>query len=423
MTLKDEKLKLNSVIYEEAADWIVELRESEVDDRMRERLDAWFRTSPEHIRAYLELSSIWEDGADPDLDHAHTTERLIALVRSSTNVIPLTPSKADGGENTIEPTAARVRLQADLRSATSRATPPGAVLSWRGLGWPAWVTAGAAACVAVAVSVYVYSARNVTFTTEVGEQRFEKLIDGSTIELNSKSRVRIRYSARERNVDLLEGQALFRVAKDASRPFIVRSDSTLVRAVGTQFDVYRKPTGTVVTVVEGRVAVLSPWLAMTSQSANAVGVARGSSDLSVPHDRSSAASAAPEPTGATAQIPAGLLPNATAQTGDALFLSAGEQVVMPSRDAPPRPTHADTATVTAWTQHELVFEAAPLTEVAQEFNRYNTRPLTVDDPALAMIHITGIFSSSDPSALIKFLRTQRDLVVLESDRDIRIVKR
>ena len=89
MKTKDEKPKLNPVIYEEAADWIVELREGEVDAQMRERLDAWFRTSPEHIRAYLELSSIWEEGADPDLDRAHTTDDLIALRRSPHNVVAL----------------------------------------------------------------------------------------------------------------------------------------------------------------------------------------------------------------------------------------------------------------------------------------------------------------------------------------------
>jgi len=56
----------------------------------------------------------------------------------------------------------------------------------------------------------------------------------------------------ERNVELIDGQALFEVAKDKTRPFVVRSGATLVRAVGTQFDVYRKRSGTTVTVIEGR---------------------------------------------------------------------------------------------------------------------------------------------------------------------------
>ena len=63
----DPKPNLNITIYNEAAEWLIELREGDVDAGTRERLDSWFRASPEHIRAYLELSSIWEEGADPDM--------------------------------------------------------------------------------------------------------------------------------------------------------------------------------------------------------------------------------------------------------------------------------------------------------------------------------------------------------------------
>src|SRR5690606_26847429 len=91
-----------------------------------------------------------------------------------------------------------------------------------------------------------------------GEQRTVTLADGSVIELNARSRIKVRYADRERAIDLLQGQALFRVAKDPTKPFIVASGGTYVRAVGTQFDVYKKSVGTVVTVVEGRVAVTTP---------------------------------------------------------------------------------------------------------------------------------------------------------------------
>src|SRR5207249_1896122 len=99
------------------------------------------------------------------------------------------------------------------------------------------------------------------YSTGVGEQRSIELADGSTVSMNSKSRIRLRYSQAERSVDLLEGQALFHVAKDHARPFIVKADDTRVRAVGTQFDVYERRSGTVVTVLEGEVAVLAPAIA------------------------------------------------------------------------------------------------------------------------------------------------------------------
>src|SRR5690242_10392901 len=79
----------NKQIYEEASEWLVELRVGDMDAAARERLDAWFRESPHHIRAFLELSSIWEEGGDPDLDRENTTDALIARARASTNVVAL----------------------------------------------------------------------------------------------------------------------------------------------------------------------------------------------------------------------------------------------------------------------------------------------------------------------------------------------
>jgi transmembrane sensor len=75
---------------------------------------------------------------------------------------------------------------------------------------------------------------------------------------------------------------------------------------------------------------------------------------------------------------------------------------------------------TAWTQHRLVFDAASLPEVAEEFNRYNAKQLIVDDPRLASFHVSGVFSSVDPDLLLRFLRAQSEISVTENERDIRI---
>ena len=100
----------------------------------------------------------------------------------------------------------------------------------------------------------------------MGEQRSIQFEDGSTVDLNSRSKIRVKYSKQERDVELIEGQALFHVAHDTSRPFIVAVGATRVRAVGTQFDVYKKSNGTVVTVVEGRVAVYSAPQGLLSET-------------------------------------------------------------------------------------------------------------------------------------------------------------
>ena len=186
-----------------------------------------------------------------------------------------------------------------------------------------------------------------------------------------------------RNVELQQGQALFHVAKDPARPFIVHSGATSVRAVGTQFDVYRKDSGvTVVTVVEGRVAV-------------------SAADL-----------AAPQATSADVSGSASSL------------LTAGEQVIVTAQSsARTQPRSADAAVATAWTKGQIVFQATPLKDVVEEFNRYNRHQLMIDDPTLKAVRVSGVFSSTDPASLLRFLSEQLQLSVKDRDGKIEIKRR
>lgn len=210
-----------------------------------------------------------------------------------------------------------------------------------------------------------------SYSTGIGEQRTIQLLDGSTVELNARSRVKVRLTDHRRDVVLIEGQALFSVAKDKQRPFVVQAGDAQVRAVGTEFDVYKKQAETVVTVVEGRVETYS--------GADGAGAA-------------------------------------------AIMLSAGEQLtVLPHTVT--KPTRADTAAATAWVQKRLIFEETPLNEVAEEFNRYNRRPLTIDDAELRTLKISGVYSSTDPASLINFLRSQNSINVIETENQVRVVRR
>jgi transmembrane sensor len=98
-------------------------------------------------------------------------------------------------------------------------------------------------------------------------------------------------------------------------------------------------------------------------------------------------------------------------------LSAGEQVTVDSATAS-KPKRANVAATTAWTQQRLVFFRTPLTEVAEEFNRYNKRQLAVRDTELRTFHVSGTFSSTDPASLIRFLRAQPELQVSETSSEI-----
>jgi transmembrane sensor len=362
---------LNSQIREEACEWFVEFRGGKIDATQRRGFDAWLRKSPEHLRAYLEIAAIWNDGLSVDPDGKWDTGTLLAQAATTPdNVVA------------IEARGAVVPVNA----APPRVASPDA---------PRRFLALAASVLIACAAAWHYAQRNV-YATDVGEQRSIRLADGSTVDLNSRSRIEIRYSGDRRAIELLDGQALFQVAKDARRPFVVTSGDTRVRAVGTQFDVNRKKTGTIVTVLEGTVAVVSEHPTMRAASL-ADSAARAGSAPGTPGARGSALDTRGEP------------------PARAVYLSAGEQLDLATAVAS-RPATVNVAAATAWKQRHLMFESATLTEVAEEFNRYNERQLVVRGAAdLYGFHISGTFSSIEPDGLLDFLRAQPGVEVTETD--------
>src|SRR5688572_15942701 len=89
MDTHSSKKRLNAQILEEAVEWFVDFSAGDVDPVARQRFDLWLRTSPEHLRAYLELLPIWEDGALPPPGHDPNPDRLIAWAqRHDRNIVP-----------------------------------------------------------------------------------------------------------------------------------------------------------------------------------------------------------------------------------------------------------------------------------------------------------------------------------------------
>jgi transmembrane sensor len=375
---------MNTQIYEEASDWLVKHRTSELGDADRVAFDSWLRTSPQHVRAYLEMSEIWEDASSLDSEQVVGVDELIARAQGEDNVVSLGGGPRarlgggfdsggdadsdgggagrgrgglDGGADVLSGQRA-VCAVPDVERGAVRRFPLRALL------------AASIAVACVGGGVFAWLNRAPVYSTGIGEQRSLTLADGSTVTLDTQTRIRVRFSARERDIDLLEGQALFRVAKHDRQPFVVQSERAAVRAVGTEFDVYRQPARVTVTVLEGRVAVTS------------------------------------------VQRPA-----------DAVLVPAGEQVAVLGSAGTTLPGAVDVAAATAWTQRRLIFESAPLAAVVEEFNRYNTRRLVIEDPRLGGLHVSGVFSSTDPALLVQFLTLQAEIAVRESDNEIDIDER
>ena len=199
-----------------------------------------------------------------------------------------------------------------------------------------------AACAVIAVTGG-YLALRPTYKTEIGQTFAARLPDGSRLTLDTDSQVRVRFSRGERRVELLRGRALFEVAHNLQRPFIVEADGTRVRATGTRFEVRKVGQDVRVTLTQGSVEV-------------------------VDKDAKSA----------TWRL----------KPGQALALT-------PVATATAKPSAIDIQTATSWTSGHLTFQDLPLDEAVAELNRYSRDKVVLGDGAPRSRRISGVFSAGD----------------------------
>ena len=177
------------------------------------------------------------------------------------------------------------------------------------------------------------------YSTKVGQMAQFTLPDGSVIDLNTGSEVQVSYSAGERNLTLVRGEAVFTVSKDAQRPFIVAAGQNRVVALGTVFSVRKTDSEAQVTLIEGRVRV----------------------------DRTGAAG-----------------------SGKSAQLTPGEQLnILPDRQF--AISKAELSQVASWREGRLVFENTPLRDVLDEFNRYSNEKHVLRDEELGSFLVSGTF--------------------------------
>jgi transmembrane sensor len=235
-----------------------------------------------------------------------------------------------------------------------------------------WASA-AAVLVAVATALWAWQGYSRTHVaTARGEIRQLNLADGTRVTLDTLSRVSVRYGSATRLVSLEAGEALFEVAKDPARPFIVQAGNVRVRAVGTAFVVDRRSDASVdVIVTHGTVDV---WREAAS----------------------------PEP---------------------AVRVAAHKRLVTTPVQAaqPAELTAAELAGAVAWENGVIDLNGRTIGEAAAEFNRYNTRTIEIRDPALASQTVVGQFQTTDPMAFVTaaaammnaHVRTDGDRLILE----------
>ncbi len=358
--MSNEDLTALQAVAEQAADWLLRLEDEDATATEAELLEfsAWLQRSPLHIEEFLQVSALHAELSSADEVAFPAVQILVDAARL--NVVDIA-STDEPTQAVLPPERRRVRLRRIIGGAA------GAVLL-------AMVTQH---FVIDPADFAVVTTPGQTFSTDVGEQRSVVLADGSVVNMNTRSTLNVRFTQASRVVELTAGEAMFDVHKNASRPFLVKSGRSVVEAVGTRFNVYRQDKQTVVTVVEGNVAV-SSHAARTSDSDNVTPI--------------------------------------TGQAGKnkrvaVVRLQPGGQVaVLKSGDISATRT-VDSSKATAWTERRLVFDAEPLQLVARELNRYNHRRVSIGDVSIASRSISGVFNASDPETLLAFLKTVGDIRV------------
>jgi len=312
-------MNANAHIEARAAEWLARKDRPDWSPDQERELNEWLAQSTAHRVAFLRLDSTWE--------------------------------RAD-------------RL-AVLRGSTKESEAPPA----REINWSFWAKAAASlAILALAGSAYVYfqtkSPAEHRYATEIGARESLALSDGSKVELNTGTAIRVAMTGNKRTIWLDKGEAYFQVVHDPAHPFVVHAGGRTITDLGTKFSVRRDSDRFEVVVEDGKVRVAGAAAQPLVQTRGDVLLARDNSVL-VKHE-----------------------------TADQL------------------------ANDLSWRRGVLVFTQTALSEVAEEFNRYNPQKLVIADAAAAKIRIGGSFEAGNVRAFVRLLETGFGVRVTRKGADI-----
>ena len=362
------RASVHELVAEEAADWFVANREG-LDATQSAAFAAWLKASPRNIEEYLNITLIGRDlrtaSADPTVSFEDLIKR--ALEKEDPVLIAKSPEAPQALAGSPRVTARpHSRPQLALWAAAMAAI---GVLALAFLFWKNTSTRSQGSVIAYHIQ------------TRHGEQLTRQLPDNTVVKLDTDTEVSVRFDGTQRAVRVISGRAQFKVAHEPQRKFLVQAGSLGITDVGTVFDVFAGLDSTVVTVLEGRVAVaVVPKLATPQKGA-----------------------------------PAPAYP--------AIEVAAGQEVRVDNDSWPPTYTRVDTQRATAWLRRQIVFENEPLERVAAEFNRYAATPIEIDSAELRTLAVSGVFAADDTDSFIDFLRSLDGVQVEVTSARIRVSRK
>jgi transmembrane sensor len=290
----------SEAIHAQAADWILKQRfEGSWNEQDQRELDSWLEQSTANLLAYLRLRAAWKQ-----------TDRLAAL---------------------------RGSIAPQPEHANSR---------WSFLTRIVAVLGLVAVAGVIGVNYFQRPVERI-ISTGIGEHQRLTMADGSLVELNTDTTIRVAANGPTRTVYLDKGEAYFQIKHEAAKPFVVIAGRHRVTDIGTAFVVRREPQQLNVSLVEGRAR------------------------FDAPKDT----------------------------TFKAIELKPGDEVVATAEGVSRtnKPVSALTEKL-SWRHGVLIFYGTTLADAAREFSRYSETKLVIVDPKVAQLKINGTFQADNVQA-------------------------
>jgi transmembrane sensor len=332
----------------EAAEWFVHLKDNDLNARDRRIFLAWLKESPTNIAELLRTLKMYRSIKLANLDPSSFHE-------NASNVVEL---------STFEDAVDEVET-AEANHQTGRSY------------WKVAATIAIFAASVLLTAIVKVAWFDNTIATGASEWRHLKLDDGSIVRIGPRSRLHVDLGDKQRTIELARGEAYFQVAKDPARPFVVEADSTVVRAIGTEFSVSRLNDRVSVIVADGTVSVMHG----------------GRSTFSRPE-----------------------LQPISLRKGEQLEVSEGRRA----------PVHkVNVQRELAWTEGKLLFEGSTVAEAVAQFNRRNRVQIVINDPTISAHPIAfAVFDVADPESFAETIALDAGVELVKDGRDtLRLVPR
>ncbi len=310
-------------IHQQASFWLTRLQSEDCTEEERRDFSAWLLKKTAHAQAYQEVQNFWQN--------LNTVE-------------PLINQELVAARNYLQRPASQSRLFSPR------------------LGW------AFAVMVILGISPYLYlNATTQTYQTAKGERQTVQLADGSQIILNTDTQLNVHYGFTSREVNFIQGEALFSVIHDEKKPFTVTAAKGVIEDVGTRFNVYQHDSQVAVTVLEGEVQIT------------------------------------------------------TAENPTPRHITAGLQTSYNAQGQISPLEKTDVNNVTAWQTGKLIFKKQPLHEVLAQLARYHDVELQLSENTIQNLSVSGTFPADNlnlalntiASALpIKFTQTGERTVLI-----------